>query len=139
MKQEEIVQRIESELRNREKTIVNRNAFAALFGAISDPLGALGKIFLGRQDALDAEKQRLAQDAMLELLCRIDEAITAADVKARSAGVTISGLIETTATNSEHVVGARIGPKSGSVEFKPGTQIKTTAYGAKTVTGLEIR
>lgn len=138
MSQQDIIKGIEAEMTKRGQSVVNRNAYAALFSAVSDPVGALGKIFLGRQDALDAEKQRLLQDAMLELLCRIDEAITSTDAKTRAAGVTIGGTIETTAVNSEHVVGAHITAKSGSVEFLPGTHIKTTAHGAKTVTGLRI-
>jgi hypothetical protein len=138
MKQEEVAARIETELTKRKIKVVNKNAVSALFGAFSDPLGSLGKIFLGREDALDGEKQRISQEVVLELLCKIDAAISNAAAQSASTGVTIGGLIETTSFGSDHVVGAKVGSKSGSVEFQPGTQIKTTAHGAKTVTGLHI-
>lgn len=138
MSHSEVTSRIEAELARRAKKVVNRNAFSALFSTFGDPGSALGKIFLERQDALDEEKLRISQEVVLELLCKIDDAISNAAARSRKAGVTIGGLIETTAIGSEHVVGAKIGASSGSVEFQPGTQIKTHAQGAKTVTGLHI-
>ena len=129
---------IEEQLASRQRRVLNRNAFSALFGAFSDPLGALGKIFFGRNDALELERQRIAQDAILELVCRIDDAITSVAAAARDKGITIGGLIETTTSGAARVVGVDISSDAGSVTLQPGTHIRTIATGSESVTGLKI-
>lgn len=129
---------IEEQLANRKKKVLNRNAIGALFGAFSDPVGALGKIFVGRDDAIDAEKQRITQDVMLELLCKIDEAISQAAKDSGARSVVLQGLIETTAHGAESVVGVEIAENSGAVTMQPGTHIRTTATASKNVTGVKI-
>jgi hypothetical protein len=138
MDKEKIESVINERLKKEEKKVLNNNAIHALFGAFSDPIGALGKIFLGRKDAIDSEKQKIAQDIIIEMLCEIDDAISKAKSDAKSSGITIQGIIETNAHGSEHVVGVDIGQKAKSVKFEPGSHIKTSATGAKSITGLKI-
>jgi hypothetical protein len=74
MDREQVERNIEAELKKSKNRVVNRNALQALFGVYADPVGALGKVFLGRQDSLNAERARIAQDVILTLLCKIDDA-----------------------------------------------------------------
>ncbi|MFA7497042.1 MAG: hypothetical protein WCY67_12155 [Acidithiobacillus sp.] len=129
---------IDAQLTSRKKHVLNRNAIAALFGAFADPVGALGKIFVGHDDAIDAEKQKITQDVILEMLCKIDEAISQAAKDSNTRGVQLQGLIETTAHGAESVVGVHITENSGSVTMQPGTHIRTTATASKSVTGLKV-
>jgi len=135
---EAIEQEINMQLEAKRKKVLNRNAMSALFGVFSDPVGALGKIFIGRGDAVEAEKQKIAQDLMLELLCKIDEAISQTVNQSASQGVVINGLIETTAQGAETVIGVHIAENSGAVTLQPGTHIRTSATGSQSVTGLKI-
>jgi len=125
---------IEARLAARKKSVVNRNAMSALFGAFSDPVGALGKIFLGREDALDAEKQKIVQELTLDLLCKFDEAIS----HSKSEGISLAGLIETKAQDVESVIGVHVSDGSGPVIFQAGTHIKTEVTGAKRTVGVQI-
>ena len=138
LKKQEIEGAINEQLALRKKSVLNRNAIGALFGAFSDPIGALGKIFIGRNDAIDAEKQRISQDVMIELLCKIDDAISKAAQVSDGQGITINGLIETNAHGAESVVGVHIEENSGAVNLQPGTHIRTTATASRNVTGLQI-
>ncbi|MCO7055067.1 hypothetical protein [Pseudomonas juntendi] len=138
MDRDELEQRIEQELKQSERKVLNRNAFSALFGAFADPVGALGKIFLGRGDAIAAEKQRIQQSYVLDLLCAIDAALTQVQTKARFEGIVINGLIETDVDRAEVVTGAHIASDVKNVQIQPGTHIKTTVGQAKTVTGFKV-
>ena len=129
---------IDEQLKSREKKVLNRNAISALFGAFSDPVGALGKIFVGRDDAIDAEKQKIIQDVILEMLCKIDDAISQAAQESTKQGFILQGLIETSAHGAESVVGVHVGENSGSVTMQAGTHIRTIATASKNVTGLKI-
>lgn len=68
MTKQDIEKAIEDQLRARGKDILNRNAVAALFGAFADPVGALGKVFLGRNDAIAAARQRIEINVIIDLL-----------------------------------------------------------------------
>ncbi len=138
MSKQAIEQAINEKLALRKKSVLNSNAINAFFGAFSDPIGALGKIFVGRNDAVDAEKQRIAQDVMIELLCKIDDAISIAAKVSAGQGVTINGLIETSAHGAESLVGVHIAENSGAVTLQPGTHIRTSATSTRNVTGLLI-
>lgn len=129
---------IDEELSSRRRRVLNKNAISALFGVFTDPLASLGKIFLGRADAVDLERQRIAQDAVLELLCKIDEAISSVADQTQQQGITIGGLIETSAVGAETVVGVEISPDAGPVTLQPGAHIRTNAVAASSVTGLRI-
>jgi hypothetical protein len=138
MNKQAIEEAISEQLALRKKSVFNRNAIGALFGAFSDPIGALGKVFVGRNDVIDTEKQRIAQDVMIELLCKIDDAISQAAQVSAGQGVTINGFIETSAHGAESVVGVHIAENSGAVILQPGTHIRTSATSSKNVTGLQI-
>jgi len=138
MSKEAIEQEINAQLGAKRKKVLNRNAISALFGAFSDPVGALGKIFIGRGDAIEAERQKIAQDLMLELLCKIDEAISQTAKQSAAQGVTLNGLIETTTQGVESVIGVHIAENSSAVTLQAGTHIRTSATGAQSVTGLKI-
>jgi hypothetical protein len=138
MDREEIEARLDEELKARGRAVVNRNAFAALFGAFSDPLAALGKVVLGRQDALDAEAAKLKQDVILELLCKIDDALSSASAAATSSGVVIDGLIEASGQHAGEVVGVSIGSGRENVRFAPGAHVSASGSDVKSVTGVRV-
>lgn len=139
MDREKIEQAIQNQLMKRAKDIVNRNAFTALLSAVG--LGPLAKIFLGREDALSEEEVKIKQDIVLDLLCRIDDAISDARTQASKRGIdltVISGEIEAYGIDAEEVTGVDIGSSAGPTELKPGTHIKASGNRAKRVTGLKI-
>jgi len=139
MNLDEVKIEIEKKLIERKEQVLNRNAFSALFGVFSDPVGALGKIFLGRQDALDQEQQKIAQELILKMLCDIDEVITQTTNEAKNTGVIniVSGTIEVCAENAERAIGVHI-TGSKATELKPGTHIKINSNNVKSTTGLKI-
>ena len=138
MNKENIEQEISERFQARRNKVLNRNALNALFGAFSDPIGSLGKIFVGRNDAVESEKMRITQDIILDLLCKIEEALSQAMEQAKSNKISINGLIETSAQNADSVVGLHIAQAAGPVELQAGTHIRTTAFNTKKVTGVEI-
>jgi hypothetical protein len=141
MTKDKIESAIDAALEQRKTKVLNRNAIKALLGCFSNPVDALGQVFLGRTDAVNAERQRLEQEAILDLVCRIDAGISTAldKLKAGSASpVLIQGLIETLAINAEVVTGVDVTAGAGPVEFKPGTRIRTTGSGVRSLTGLRI-
>jgi len=141
MNRKEVEDAIERKLAERKKRVVNRNALDALFHALPNPIGSLGKIFLGRKDALEAEKLRIQQDIILDLLCKIEDASSSTKDKALKQGEIIniiSGEIEAHGYAADEVIGVLITSDAGTTEFKPGTHIKVTGKGSKKVTGLQI-
>ncbi len=138
MDQHDIERAIEERLSARKKKALNRNAIGALFGAFADPVGSLGKIFLGRDDAIGVERQRIAQDVMIDLLCKIDGAIAHAVEAAARQGTSIGGLIETTVHSADSVVGVQVSENMSNITLQPGTHIRTVVTSANNVTGLQI-
>jgi hypothetical protein len=84
MSENDIREEIESELKKREKHVVNRNAIDAL-GSCFAPIKALRQVFCGRGDAIDEERQRITIEAILQLLIKIDDAIS--DNSGRTEGI----------------------------------------------------
>jgi hypothetical protein len=123
MDRSEATAAIESALAARKKTVLNKNAISALFGAFGDPAGALGKIFLGRNDAVDTEKQKITQDLVLDLLCRIDEAMTATNRAETAANVSIAGTIEAFSNGAQRTIGVDV-QGSQPTTFAPGTIVR---------------
>ncbi|MBC8192634.1 MAG: hypothetical protein H8E18_09650 [FCB group bacterium] len=135
---DKVVEAIKTELKMREKSVLNKNAFDALFSAFSNPIAGLTKIFIGRNAALSVEEQRITQDHILDLLCEIDAALLKMNdsIQSFKAPMTvINGLIEAHGENVDEVTGAHI---EEPVEFKPGTHIKASGKDAGSVTGLHI-
>ncbi len=75
MSEDDIRKKIELELKKREKHVVNRNAIDALCSCFP-PIKALREVFSGRGDAIDEERQRITLDAILQLLIKVDDAIS---------------------------------------------------------------
>lgn len=138
MGQDEIVARIDDELHASNRKIVNRNALAALFGATTDPIGSLGKIFLGRKDAVELERSRIKQDIILELLCKMDDALSNANAQGSQKGVTIDGLIEAQAKGGDLLVGLDIGSNADNVRMQSGSGVSVKGDGTHTVIGVRI-
>ncbi|WP_046235187.1 hypothetical protein [Pseudomonas syringae pv. coryli] len=138
MERNELEQKIASELAEREGRVLNRNALSALFGMFSDPIGSLGKIFIGRADAIDAEKHRLEQTHILDMLCSIDDLLRDLQSKAAKDGIIIDGLIETTVENAVEVIGFHVTGDAGNVVIRPGTCVKTHVGNAEKVTGFKV-
>ena len=138
IEKDQVVEAIKSELKMREKSVLNKNAFEALFSAFSNPIVGLSKIFIGRSAALSKEEQRITQDHILDLLCEIDVALSKMSDSLQSYKVpitVINGLIEAYGENVDEVTGAHF---EEPVEFKPGTHIKASGKDAGSVTGLHI-
>lgn len=138
---EDIRSEIEERLGPAKRKALNRNALNALFGAFTDPIGSLGTLFLRREDAVDDERHKIESQMVLELLCRMSDAINNLEQGLRSEApksVILQGLIETNASNGDRVVGVDIDSDAGTVEFTPGTRISTKANNVKDVTGLRI-
>ncbi len=136
---EQVEQAILDRLKGQEKQVVNRNALAALLSVLK--LDSLGKIFLGREDALEAEKLRIEQEIVLDLLCRIDDAISGAKTDSSKQKIDwniISGDIEAHGVDVEEVTGMSIATDAGPTELKPGTHIRVSGKRSRRVTGLDI-
>lgn len=138
MNKVEVEAAIATRLEERKKSVLNRNAISALFGVFDDPVGVLGQIFVGRSGALDQEKQNIAQDIILDLLCRIDASMTQAIAASQQCGVALGGLIETIANGGEQVIGVDISSGSGSVTLQPGTHVRTVGIGVRSITGVKV-
>ncbi len=138
VEKDQVVKAINGELEIRKKKVLNRNAFEALFSALSNPIAGLSKIFVGRNAAMSSEKQHITQNYIIDLLCEIDAAISkmGESIKNNDIPLTvIDGLIEAHGENVEEVTAAHI---EAPVEFKPGTHIRASGENAGSVTGLHI-
>jgi len=132
---------IQSELEKRNTGVLNQNAINALFEALPSPIKALGKVFVGRNEAIEAEKHKIAQDIILDLLVGIDRAITQALETAHQKGIdwkVIAADIEAHGEKAGEVVGMDIASNAGPVELKPGTHIKAAGTEVGRITGLKI-
>lgn len=138
MDRDELEANIAAELATVKNTALNRNAISALFGAFGDPVGALGKIFLGRDDAVDAEKHKIERSCILDLLCDIDEALKKMHTSSASQGVTIAGLVEADGTDVDKVVAIHIQDNSPTVHFGEGSVVRAKASGSGSLTALLI-
>ena len=141
MNRKEIEEAIAKEFHKRKAHVLNHNALDALFQSLSNPAGALGKIFLGRKDALDTEEHHIQQEFILDILCKIEESLNEAKGKAMTQSDIInivSGEIEAHGYATDEVIGVLITSDAGTTELRPGTHIKVTGKGSKKVTGLQI-
>jgi hypothetical protein len=141
MNREEVEEAIQGELSQRKNRVVDRNALQALLGLVADPLGSLGKLFLGGQDALDNEKLRIQQDIILDFVCKIDDALFELEQRAKDerVGLTVvDGRIEAQGVDADEVIGLEVDSNAGMVELKPGTHIRASGTRTRSVTGLRI-
>jgi len=142
MDREQVEKAILDELSRRKRKVLTRNALKALFACFKDPIGSLGQLFIGRQDAMDAERVRIQQEIILDLLCRMDEALSKAALaeqeKLPVQRCVVCGEIEAYGQGVDEITGVSIGKNAGQVEFKPGTRIRASGEDARRITGLEI-
>lgn len=141
MNSKEVEDEIARKFTERKKRVLNRNALNALFGAVSNPIGSLGKIFLGRKDALEAEELRIKQDTMLDILCEIDDKLSSAGeevIEQETIRNIISGNIEARGYDVDEVIGVLIAAGAGTTELKPGTHIKVSGIRTRKVIGLQV-
>ena len=142
MDREEVEKAILDELGRRKRKVLTRNALKALFSCFSDPIGSLGQLFLGRQEAMNAERVRIEQEIILDLLCRIDDAISKAALAAQEKlpvqHCVVCGEIEVYGQGVDEIKGVSIGKEAGQVELRPGTRIKASGKDARRIIGLEI-
>jgi hypothetical protein len=142
MDREEVEKAILDELSKRKRKLLTRNALKALFGCVKDPVKSLGQLFMGSQDAIDAERVKIEQDIVLDLVCRIDDALNQAALatqrKLSTQRCVVCGEIEVYGERTEEITGVSIGEDAGQVELKPGTRIRASGKNAKRITGLKI-
>ena len=139
MKEEDIRREIETELTKQNKRIVNKNAIDALFLAFPGPIQALRKVLFVRGEAIEKEKQRITIETILQLLLKIDNAIS--DNNGKTDGIDwkiVGGDIEAYGENVREVTGMDISSDAGPVELIPGTHIKASGKNVKRITGLRI-
>lgn len=134
---QDVVAEIERKLEERKPSVYNKNAVAALFTACSNPVEALGKVFLGRGDAVEAEKARLQQEAILAMVIKIASALEEYSAQDTAGSIILNGTIEAKGRYGDRVLGAEIAGQQ-SVRFQPGTRITAEGGGGGSVTGLKI-
>lgn len=146
MSEDDIREEIESELKKREKRVVNRNAIDALCSCFA-PIKALRQVLSGRGTAIDEERQRVTLEAILQLLSKIDDAIS--DNSGRTEGIDWDdvghALTNVTCKKCKSYFGMIVG--IGGIEKCPNCAAtwkvvrgKIEAYGENTneVTGMDI-
>lgn len=139
MDRDELRAVIEKDVQQVRNKTLNNNAFEALLVALGgNPVEALGKIFLGRDDAVDAARHQIERECVLNLLCDIDEAVKRLHSDASAKHVSIAGLVETVGRDVDEVVGVQVGSDSPPVRFEPGAKIVTKAERSGKLTGLKI-
>lgn len=134
---QDVLVEIERKLEERKPSVYNRNAVTALFAACSNPVEALGKVFLGREDAVEAEKTKLQQEAILAMVIKIAAALEEYAAQDTAGSIILNGTIEAKGRYGDHVLGAEITGQQ-SVRIEPGTRITVEGGGGGSVTGLKI-
>ncbi len=144
---EQLKAEIERRVISNQTRVLNKNAIDAALAAIGgmlsgnpmSPIEGLMKIFFGRTEALEGEKQRQTQQIILELVCKISAALEEAEKAAQQAsGISLDGLIEVTARGGQTAKGAVITENSGPTSFNPGTRIIVNSENVQHTTGLQI-
>jgi hypothetical protein len=146
MNEENILKKIEAELSKREKQVINKNAIDALCSCFG-PVKTLRKVFSGRGDAIDRERQKITIETILELLIKIDNAISANNGKTEGINWEDVGHVLTNVT-CEHCksrfgmiveVGNELRCPNCAIDWKI-VRGKIEAYGENTkeVTGMDI-
>lgn len=94
-------------------------------------------MFLGRQDALDAERARIERGIILDLVVKIDEALTQAAQQAIQNGVSVGGTFEANIYAGSTGVVMHIAEDAQTVNFQPGTKVVMNLHGGSG-TALQI-
>jgi len=142
MDRKQVEDKIQATLKERRGKVVARHTISALFGAVADPVGTIGKLFFGAKDAIDQDKHQVEQEIILDLLCKMDDDLAEAAKKAKSElpkdKIVVLGEIVASGKDVDEVTGVSISEEAGPVEFKPGTKITASGEKAKKVTGLKV-
>ena len=88
MTKDEVKNKIEAELKKREKSIRNKNAIDKFLGLFS-PLDALWGVLVGSKDALELEKKKLTLEKVLDLVVGIDDKLSGKDISSVDSGLKI--------------------------------------------------
>ena len=88
MTKDEVKNKIEVELKKREKSVRNKNAIEKFLG-LFPTLDALYGVLNGSQDALELEKQKLTLKTVLDLVVDIDDKLSGKDISNVDAGLKI--------------------------------------------------
>ena len=88
MTKDEVKNKIEAELKKREKSVRNKNAIDKFLGLFS-PLDALWGVLVGSKDALELEKQKLTLEKVLDLVVGIDDRLSGKDISSVDSGLKI--------------------------------------------------
>lgn len=88
MTKDDVKKQIEAELKNREKSIRNKNAIDKFLGLFLT-LDALWGVLVGSKDALELEKQKLTLDKVLDLVIGIDDKLSGEDISSVDVGLKI--------------------------------------------------
>jgi hypothetical protein len=135
---QELQKVIEADLAKVKNKALNINAFNALLEALGgNPITALGKIFLGRDNAVDAERHRIERQKVLDLLCAIDEKLTNPGFNQTQQHHVVSGLIEAYGVDGD-VIGLHIEHDAPSVLIGKDAVIRAVSSGNGKVTGVKI-
>lgn len=142
MDKSELKKKIDELMKERRGRVLDGNAFEALLSGLMNPLEGLYKLFVDRDKAIDDERQKIEQDLILELICKIEDSISELKSKVKDnfsgKSTIIWGEIEAYGENVDKVIGSHVTNGSGLVEFKPGSKIKASGKNARNVTGLQI-
>ncbi len=143
MKTEEVEKKIQKILEGRRGKIVGKNVLKAALSFFTNPGRSVEKLTLGVDSDTSNEKLKIEQELMLDLICKIDDAVNEINSRFRKESVDqrviiLDGLIEVNAKNTNEVIGVEIKNDAGQVEFKPGTKISVSAEGSGNITGLKI-
>jgi len=132
---------IEGELARRGSSIRNKAAFGALVAIIPVVGEGLNRSLTAGDEAIAAERLKLPMDLVIELLSRIDQAISDVGELATSRGATmveVGGTIRVEVANAETAIGMQIQDGAPSVTFQQGTVIDVKATNVDTAAGLVI-
>ena len=91
MTRDEVKSKIEDRLKEREKSVRNKNAIEKFLG-LFPTLNALWGVLIGSKDALELEKQKLTLETVLDLIVAIDDKLSGKDIS--NIGATLRILVE---------------------------------------------
>ncbi len=79
MTRDEVKNKIEAKLKEREESVRNKNAIEKFLG-LFPTLDALWGVLVGSKDALELEKQKLTLETVLDLVVAIDDKLSGKDI-----------------------------------------------------------
>lgn len=137
MDEPDVRQRIEAELKKRDKSIRNKNAIEKFLGLFPGA-NALYGVLVGSQDAIELERQRLTLNQLLDLVTAIDDKLRGKNIDYLEAGlqvliknVTADGDIAGIEGDTSHAAMKEIFEKPVSVQI-------TDSVAKSDITGIKL-